>query len=88
MLGVAFPRFQRLALELLRHAPRSHGHRRLAVPVVHLLFQQLVLLLQLLNGFQLPAVFLVDFCTLICYTTIGNELDVSSKATKVIRCTY
>ena len=65
--GCRLPRFQRLALELLRHAPRSHGHRRLAVPVVHLLFQQLVLLSQLLNGFQLPAMFLVDILPLLCY---------------------
>ena len=37
---------------------------------------------------QLPAMFLVDISTLFCYTGVGNELDVSSKATKVIRCTY
>ena len=67
MLGVALPRFHRHALELLRYAPLAHGHRRLAVPVVHLLFQQLVLLLQLLDGFQLPAMFLVDILPLLCY---------------------
>lgn len=72
MLGVAFPRFQRHALELLRHAPRSHGHRRLAVPVVHLLFQQLVLLSQLLDGFQLPAGFWLDILLLLCYIVPGR----------------
>ena len=40
---------------------------RLSVPVVHLLFQQLVLLLQLLNGFQLPAGFGLDILLLLCY---------------------